>query len=100
MDPESRIEERMVTMPNLEGLTTAVADQLLQEVGLPAVLLTNRPASPTPDDPRQLTANPELRDYYYAAPAAALPPPYVIYRQFPSAGSELEQGTQVMLRAR
>jgi stage V sporulation protein D (sporulation-specific penicillin-binding protein) len=98
MDPDSRIYDRMVIMPNIEGLNADAANQLLLDVGLPAVLFRNRPAPTNQPEGRPTTANPEpLTEHNHQPPA---PLPYTIYSQFPAAGSEIERGTQVMLRAR
>jgi stage V sporulation protein D (sporulation-specific penicillin-binding protein) len=96
MDPESRIDERMVTMPNVEGLTAEEANRLLLDIGLLAVLFTDRSAAALVD-PQPVTSAAVPRDE--SEPRSSVPLPYSIHSQFPSAGTELEQGTQVMLRA-
>jgi hypothetical protein len=99
MDSATRVEDRMVTMPNVEGMLAEDADFLLRELGLPPVVFRaprERPVGEefSPVTGAALTPLAELPD----APAA--PVRYTIYRQFPRQGAEIEMGTQVVLRAR
>jgi len=96
-DPDTRIPERMISVPTVAGLTADTANLLLQEVGLPAILFTNRSETSNAES-QPFTSRPEPIDESTAAPSAPLP--YIIYQQFPAAGSEIERGTQVVLRAR
>lgn len=95
MDSETRTEGRMTIVPDVESLTAQTASFLLLEAGLPAVLITNRSATGD-NDFRPHTINSETMEE--GENAATLS--YVVYRQFPAAGAEIEQGTQVIIRAR
>jgi stage V sporulation protein D (sporulation-specific penicillin-binding protein) len=98
-DSETRISERMATVPDVVGLTADTANLLLLESGFPPVLITDRRQNANDNDFRPYTARPEQLDTSTpAAPAA--PIPYTVHQQFPSSGSEIERGTQVIIRAR
>jgi len=93
-DPYSRIPERMTTAPTLIGLPATQAQFLLEEAGLPGILFTNRPEPPDTDQwPATAGSGP-------ASETPTAPLPYIVYQQFPVAGSEIEIGTPVILRAR
>jgi stage V sporulation protein D (sporulation-specific penicillin-binding protein) len=97
-DKDTRISERMVVVPTVAGLSADTANHLLQGAGLPAVLFTNRNESANTNESHPITSGPEpIGEAGTAAPASL---PYIIYQQFPMAGSEVEAGTQVILRAR
>lgn len=106
MQPDTRIEGQMVIVPDLTGVNLTQAENLLREVGLPALLIDSlaTPFNFNPDGAR--TMNPlteEERETMSDLPQSAsggASGGLVIYQQFPVAGTELERGTQVMIRAR
>ncbi|MCL2216072.1 MAG: penicillin-binding transpeptidase domain-containing protein [Defluviitaleaceae bacterium] len=99
MDPNSRIDELMTFMPDVMNLPITQAEALLREMGLPNVTFTSAPTDRGVGDFSPHTASPGHLplDGYHETPA---PVQYVVYRQFPLAGTEIEMGTQVMLRTR
>ena len=99
-DPATRLSERMVPVPNVVGLTAETANFVLQEIGLPVVVFREQRVAPPPDDGnlQPHTGSPEQRAYGYMP--ATMPLPYVVHQQFPEPGSEIERGTQVIIRAR
>lgn len=101
MDGDTRITERMVSVPEVTGLPVDMANFLLLESGLMPVVFTDRAAAANDDDFRPRTARPEAaEEQEEGEDAPAQPLPYVVHQQFPAAGSEIEQGTQVVIRAR
>jgi len=103
MDADSRIDQQMVIVPNLVGLTVNQAEIILREFGLPITLLNSLVTTVNPDAGTPRTTNrltEEEREAEGISPAVQETFPYVIYQQFPTAGAELERGTMVMLRAR
>jgi len=96
---ESRIDELMTFMPNVEGLPVEQAELMLQEVVLPSIRFTSaRPHTDSGDFfPHTAHPSPITQEGYHEPPP---PAPYIVYRQFPQAGTELEAGTQVVLRVR
>jgi len=107
MEPDTRIEGQMVIVPDLTAgnVTVAQAEAILREIGLPAVLIDSMVMASNfnPEDAR--TMNPltaEERETMSDEPPdhASSPMSQVIYQQFPAPGTELERGTQVMIRAR
>jgi stage V sporulation protein D (sporulation-specific penicillin-binding protein) len=99
MNPDTRISERMITVPDVVGLRAEAAGTLLMNAGLPAPLLVTDTRTQSNDsnfNPRTAGAEPVGEG---GAPPPA-PAVYTVYQQFPAAGSEIEQGTQVMIRAR
>ncbi|MCL1843837.1 MAG: penicillin-binding transpeptidase domain-containing protein [Defluviitaleaceae bacterium] len=97
-DPTTRLEGQMAIVPDVEGLSAEQANFLLSQLGLPAVIVRNRDPADIPDtQPR--TLNPVPIPYDEPLPEAP-PLPYTVYRQFPAAGSEVERGTEVQIRAR
>jgi stage V sporulation protein D (sporulation-specific penicillin-binding protein) len=96
-DADTRISERMVTVPDVVGLSAETANFLLREVGLPPVIFTGRRQGGD-DNFRPHTGAPIPVGEGETEP----PPPivYAVYQQFPAAGSEIESGTQVIVRAR
>ena len=102
MDPDSRIDQQMSIVPNLTGLTIAQAEFMLRELGLPIVLLSSIELPSVADGAVPRTSN-RLTEEELAEAAnqgGPSPMPYIIYQQFPEAGTELERGTMVMVRAR
>jgi stage V sporulation protein D (sporulation-specific penicillin-binding protein) len=99
MNPETRISERMVSVPDVVGLTTERASLLLTDMGLPVIEFIDRRENNNNNDanfnPRTAPAEPIGEGY-----SPPVPTVHTIYEQFPAAGSEIEQGTQVILRVR
>jgi len=95
-DPDSRISERMVSVPDVVGLTDETAHFLLGEVGLPTTSISEQSSGSNDNDFRPHTSNPQ------PAGESGLPKPAanVILQQFPTAGTELEQGTHVIVKVR
>jgi stage V sporulation protein D (sporulation-specific penicillin-binding protein) len=94
-DPESRIGERMISVPDVVGLKDTVAHFLLTEAGLPTVIVTETQNN-SGEDSTPITGGAEpIGDNILPAPAS-----HTVHTQFPAAGSEVEQGTQVIIRAR
>ena len=93
LDSSTRNEENMVIMPDVEGLPIAQAELIILEAQLEAVLVTNRRTDESSGDYTPGTAYAEVR-----IPTSG-PPPYIIYRQFPQPGTEVERGLQVRLIA-
>lgn len=102
MEAGTRIDQQMSIVPNLIGMNINQAEAMLREMGLPIVLLSSLELQLP-----QLTGTPHTRGRLteeelaaYAAHTQQAPMPYVIYQQFPDAGTELERGTMVMVRGR
>ena len=102
MDSASRIDQQMTIVPDLTGMNIHQAEAMLRELGLPIVLLSSLELQLP-----QLIGTPHTRGRLTEeelAAGAAQPQqetmPYVIYQQFPEAGTELERGTMVMVRGR
>jgi beta-lactam-binding protein with PASTA domain len=95
-DPETRISERIIPVPDIVGLSADMAYSLLTEVGLRVVLITGQSGNSSDNNFRPHTSNPQSIDD--ANPPAPLS--YIVHQQFPTAGLEIELGTQVILRAR
>lgn len=95
-DPDSRISERMVTVPDVVGLTAAMAERVLDEANLSVVLVAAPRAASAEEDFSPQTFHPEHVGEDFTPP----PPPYTVYQQSPAPGMEIEQGTQVIIRAR
>jgi len=105
MTPDTTVYGQMVTVPTLEGLTIGQARNILREFGLPMFILDSLidQTAIILNEPR--TTNPlttEEREVFGSdAPEdQAIPESDVIYRQYPSPGTELERGTHVKVRAR
>ncbi|MCL1883632.1 MAG: penicillin-binding transpeptidase domain-containing protein [Defluviitaleaceae bacterium] len=98
MDPQTRIPDRMVTVPDVVSVTTDVASQILIESGLQVIIATG--STPTNDetDFQPRTAMPEPLPYDEYAPPPPPPAPSTVRHQFPAANSEIEQGTRVIIR--
>ncbi|MCL2356443.1 MAG: penicillin-binding transpeptidase domain-containing protein [Defluviitaleaceae bacterium] len=99
LDPTSRVSERMATVPDVVGMTAAVAARVLEDANFTTVLTTERVAPP-PSAEEEFTARTfgaELAGENLAPPP---PLPYVVFQQFPAPGVEIEQGTQIIIRAR
>jgi len=87
--------ENMVSVPNVEGLTLAQAELILGEAMLRGVRATGgRGGSDTGSYTPGTAHAVEIEE----GRSAELP--YIIYRQFPAPGTEVEQGLQVRLRVR
>jgi len=101
MVPETRIEGQMVLVPNVTGLSEVQASSALRNAGLPPVTISSL-ASQLNLDVTQARTTGRLTEEELAAHAEAgtTPPPtiYVVYQQFPPAGTQVERGTTVMLR--
>ncbi|MCL2047232.1 MAG: penicillin-binding transpeptidase domain-containing protein [Defluviitaleaceae bacterium] len=95
-DPATRIPERMVSVPDVVGLRDETAHFVLTEAGLPTVLITDERTQTNQQEANPVTSNPEPLDENNP-PAVAT---HTVYQQYPTAGSEIEQGTQVIIRAR
>lgn len=96
--PDTRIPELMVTVPDVVGLSAQTAGFLLEEAGLRPVLLTDRAQAAADSEPLPQTSRAEPIDQEYHTPAA--PILATVHQQFPTAGTEIERGTQVIIRAR
>lgn len=101
MEPDTRVEGQMVFVPNVTGITLEQANSVLREAGLPPVTLSSLASRLDLDIGQggiagRLTPE-ELAEYMDGGVAPAA---YMVYQQFPSAGTEVERGTLVMLRAR
>jgi stage V sporulation protein D (sporulation-specific penicillin-binding protein) len=95
-DSESRIPERIIPVPDVVGLTADMANSLLNEVGLQTVLITGQSGSSNDNNFRPHTSNPQsVGENNPSAPIS-----YTVHRQYPSAGLEVELGTQIIIRAR
>jgi len=94
--PDTRLSERMVSVPDVVGLTTEIANFVLTEAGLPTVLITGQQTNANNQESEAVTSR--------AQPLGENAPPApiktTIYQQFPEAGFEIEQGTQVIIKAR
>ena len=97
MDPNSVIAGAMVSVPNVTGLTLEDATQFMLDVGLPVASIRNYRRTPVEGDFFARTWNGIPIDP--EASQAAQPTLYV-YRQFPTPGTEIEFGTEVLLRVR
>jgi stage V sporulation protein D (sporulation-specific penicillin-binding protein) len=95
-DPESRISERMVPVPNLVGLTEDMAYALLNQVGLRTTSVSARNGNLNDNDFRPQTSNPQL----VGESTAPAPAANVVQQQFPAADTEVEQGTSIIIRIR
>jgi len=99
----TRLEGQMVLVPSVIGLTIQQANSALRDAGLPPITISSL-ASQLNLDVTQARTTGRLTEAELAAHAEAgtAPPPviYTVYQQFPSAGTEVERGTTVMLRAR
>ena len=98
MDPASVIEELMVSVPDVTELTLEMAEQFMNDVDLP-VAVVRREAHGMGDGnflPHTGGPTPAHEDEDDDAP----PRVYIVYRQFPLPGTEVEIGTEVLLRVR
>jgi len=93
--PETR-GDNMVSVPNVEGMTVAQANLILGEAMLTAVFASGGRGDSDSGNYTPGTAHAVERE----AGAGGDLPSYTIYRQFPPAGTEVEQGLQIRLRAR
>jgi len=101
LDPETRISERMTTMPDVVGLTADMAERILEDANLTPVLLVERAVVSDEENFAPRTFNverPEEGEDFVPPPPVASP--YVVFQQSPAPGMEIEQGTQVIVRAR
>lgn len=100
MKSGTRIEGQMVFVPNVTGISLEQANSALREAGLPLATISSLASRLDLDvDSGGLTGRltpEELAEYMEGETA---PVAYVVYQQFPSAGTEVERGTLVMLRA-
>jgi len=104
MDSDSRIDQQMSTVPNLVGMNINQAESMLRELGLPIMLLSSLERqlpqlTGTPHTRNRLTEE-ERAEQAQQGGQQQVPMPYVIYQQFPEAGTEIERGTLVMVRGR
>ena len=97
MDAESRVEGLMTIVPDVEGLTVEQARFLLNEAGLPVSTRRSERPAWVDDDASPFTARPVPRDPDEEGQASTV---YVVYRQFPAPRTEVERGTEVLLRIR
>lgn len=104
MDPETRISEEMVLVPDVIGMTVSEANSVLRSFGLPPVLLESftHVSQFSMGEPRTMNVEPRDEGSGPYIPDMPIDPTsgMRVYRQYPSASSELERGTTVMLRAR
>jgi stage V sporulation protein D (sporulation-specific penicillin-binding protein) len=106
MDPETRVEGEMVTVPNVQGLTMEQADAYLADAGLHAVPLIDKTENASDSSGFPTTYNVNTNASSETGGAAAgteTQPPaviYNVYKQFPIAGVELQRGAQVKLKVR
>ncbi|MCL2225280.1 MAG: penicillin-binding transpeptidase domain-containing protein [Defluviitaleaceae bacterium] len=98
-DPETRTPELMVTVPDIEGLPAETARFLMDEARLTGVVFRNRADTGNNAESMPHTSRAEPLPYYHIT-AAPAPVPYIVHQQFPAAGSEVEHGTQIIIRAR
>ena len=91
-DPETRADN-MVLVPDVEGLPVAQAEMIIREAMLRAVLVTGTRSGGDSGNYSPGTAQAVERE----SGQGALPT-YIIYRQFPAPGSEVEPGLYVRLR--
>ena len=104
MDISTRNEELITSVPDIVGQTAERAASILNNAGLQVTLSTAQPPPTRANDeefPR--TFGPGDPSTYYEngfIPPPPEPLPYTVYMQFPSAGSEIERGTTVVIRAR
>ena len=111
MDESTRREGDMVFVPDVSDLTAEDASSVLRASGLNVALVTSDRSSTLGNYDPMLFARtfnfedlfePSIREDEYESPALAPqePLPYIVYRQHPTAGREVERGMQVIIRAR
>jgi stage V sporulation protein D (sporulation-specific penicillin-binding protein) len=107
MDPETRVEGEMVTVPNVQGLTMEQADAYLADAGLHAVPFIDKTENTSGSTGFPTTYNVNASasgeaDDSAEAGTETQPPAviYNVYKQFPIAGVELQRGAQVKLKVR
>ena len=100
MDPDSAIEDAMVSVPDVGELTLEMATQFLIDAGLPVATIRSERRLMQEDEffPHTRGAEPIPDDDEDAPPP--VPRTYYVYRQFPLPGVEIEMGTEVLLRVR
>ena len=96
---DTRIAELMTIVPDIENLSVSDAQFFLNEAGLPSRVVQSQARGGTQQGAHLLpfTAQPILRSPDTPPPVA---PVQYVYRQFPRALTELERGTEVILRVR
>jgi len=94
MDPNTR-EDNMVTVPNVVGLPVTQADMILGQTFLTAVLATTDHGGHS--DNGEFT--PGTAHDVERTPGSGETPVYVVNRQFPEPGTEVERGFQVRMIA-
>ena len=103
MDNNTHVEGQMTIVPDVTGVPAEQAATLLASAGLTtAITVIDRPAQPPDPNAIPHTAGPTERTNGEEAPPPATqqPAPYTVFQQFPTPGTVVERGLQVMLRAR
>jgi len=95
--PETRQAGNMVFVPNVTNLTVAQAEGILQDIGLPIQLCTGEARVDRSHLFSPITSQPEPLAYD-TEPVPVAPLLYTITQQFPAPDTEVERGTQVLLR--
>ena len=95
--PETRNPGNMTIVPNVTGLTVAQAEIVLQDLGLPIQLCTGEERVDRSHLFSPITSQPEPLAYG-VEPVPTAPLLYTIIQQFPAPDTEVERGTQVLLR--
>ena len=97
MDPNSVIEDAMVSVPDVNGLPLDVATQFLIDAGLPVATVRTERALLHEDE---LFAHTRGAEPIEDDDTPVVERTYYVYRQFPLPGTEIEMGTEVLLRIR
>ena len=97
MDPNSVVAPAMVSVPNVVGLTLSSATQFFEDVGLRVATARSERPTPVEGEFYPNTARPTQREEDESTTQQA---DMFVYRQFPAPGTEIERGTEVLLRIR
>ena len=100
MDPTSVIEDAMVSVPDVNELTLEMATQFLIETGLPVATVRSAPRPVGDEEFFPHTRGAELIEDDEDDDVPRVQRIYYVYRQFPNPGTEVEMGTEVLLRVR
>jgi len=95
--PETRQPGNMATVPNVTGISLSQAEIILQDLGLPIQLCTGEERVDRSHLFSPITSQPEPLAYGEETAPIAMRS-YTIIQQFPSPDTEVERGTQVLLR--